>query len=136
MADNLSIIRKGYEAFAKGDIPTVLGLFDSGIEWNEPENSIYWPGAPHSGAKDIAGRVFSRLPQDYDGFHIEIDRMVDAGDTVLVEGRYRATAKATGKPVDAQMAHVWDLRGGKVVRLRQYADTWQLAKAHNFTPKG
>ena len=41
--------------------------------------------------------------------------MVAASDTVLVEARYKATAKATGKPLDAQVAHVWDLRDGKVV---------------------
>ena len=43
--------------------------------------------------------------------------MVAAGDTVLVEARYKATAKATGKALDAQVAHVWDLQDGKVVRF-------------------
>jgi ketosteroid isomerase-like protein len=46
----------------------------------------------------------------------------------VVLGRYRATNRETGKALDAPFAHVWDLRGGKVVRFDQYADTAQLAR--------
>jgi len=59
---------------------------------------------------------------------------VGSGETVLVEGRYRATAKATGKAIDAQVAHVWDFRNGKVVRWQQYSDTWQFAQATGIAP--
>jgi uncharacterized protein len=47
----------------------------------------------------------------------------------VVEGRYRGTVKATGMPVDAQFAHVWHLRDGKVVRFQQYTDTGQWSEA-------
>jgi ketosteroid isomerase-like protein len=53
---------------------------------------------------------------------------------VLVEARYTGTAKATGKPIDAQVAHVWDLRDGKAVRFQQYTDTWQFAQATGVAP--
>ena len=135
MADNVTIVRGGYEAFAKGDVPTVLGLFDPKIEWNEAEHVIYWQGGAYHGPQEIVDGVFARIPNDFDGFQIEIRRMVASGDTVLVEARYRGTAKATGKPLDAQVAHVWDLRGGKVVRLQQYTDTWQFAQVTGITPK-
>ena len=42
---------------------------------------------------------------------------------------------STGKPLDAQVAHVWDLRGGKVTRFQQYTDTWQVAQVTGATPK-
>jgi ketosteroid isomerase-like protein len=38
---------------------------------------------------------------------------------VVAEGRYRATVKATGKALDAQLAHVRVFRDGKVVRFQQ-----------------
>ena len=135
MADNVTILRGGYEAFAKGDVPTVLALFDAKVEWNEAEHVTYWTGAPFQGSQAVVNGVFSRIPKDFDGFRIEIRRMVASGDTVLVEARYRATAKATGKPLDAQVAHVWDFRDGKVVRFQQYTDTWQFAQVTGITPK-
>jgi hypothetical protein len=81
----------------------------------------------------LAG-VVGRIPNDFDGFTIDLRRITGCGDTVLVEARYRATAKATGKPIDAQVAHVWDFRDGKVVRWQQYTDTWQFAQATGVAP--
>jgi ketosteroid isomerase-like protein len=135
MADNVAVLRTGYEAFAKGDIQTVLGLFDPQIEWNEAEHVTYWNGSTLRGTQAVVDEVFSRIPKDFDGFRIDIRRMVASGDTVLVESRYRATSKSTGKPLDAQVAHVWDFRNGKVVRFQQYTDTWQFAQVTGVTPK-
>jgi uncharacterized protein len=53
----------------------------------------------------------------------------DGGDTVVVEGRYRGKMKTTGTPVDAQFAHVWHLRDGRVVGFQEYTDTKQWAAA-------
>lgn len=55
--------------------------------------------------------------------------MVGCGETVLVEARYRATVKQTGKSLDALVAHVWDFRDGKAVRWQQYTGTGQFAEA-------
>ena len=135
MADNVTILKRGYEAFAKGDVPTVLGIFDPKIEWNEAEHVTYWPGGAFHGPQEIVNGVFARIPNDFDGFRIEIKRMVAAGDTILVEARYLGTAKATGKPLNAQVAHIWDFRDGKVVKWQQYTDTWQFAQVTGITPK-
>jgi ketosteroid isomerase-like protein len=43
--------------------------------------------------------------------------------------------KATSTPVDAQFAHVWQLRDGKVVRFRQYTDTGQWSEAAGVSRK-
>jgi uncharacterized protein len=51
-----------------------------------------------------------------------------------MEGRYKGTVQATGKAIDLQVTHVWDLADGKVVKFQQYADTWQLAQATGETP--
>ena len=134
MADNASIIRGIYEAFGRGDIPTVLGMLDAQAEWNEAEHFTYWTGGPFIGPQAVLTGVIARIPQDLDGFAIEVGRIVAAGDTVVVEARYKGTAKATGKPIDAQVAHVWDLRDGKVVRFQQYTDTWQFAQATGVAP--
>ena len=134
MSDNAATIRGVYDAFLRGDIMAVVAAMDEHIEWNEAEHVTYWLGAPFVGPHALLTGVFARLPQDFDNFSIEVGRMVASGDTVVVEARYRATAKATGKPLNAQVAHVWDLRDGKIVRFQQYTDTWQFAQATGVTP--
>ena len=135
MANNVDTLRAGYDALAKGEIQKVLELFDPKIEWHEAEHVTYWPGGPFVGPQAIVDGVLARIPQDFDDFTIDVRRMLACGDTVLVEARYRATAKATGKRLDAQVAHVWDFRDGKIVRWQQYTDTWQFAQVTGVTPK-
>ncbi len=134
MNDNVAIVREAYEAFARGDVAAVLGVLDENVEWHEAEHIPYWPGGPFVGPQAVLDGVLARIPQDYDGFTIDVSRVVGCGDTVLVEARYRATTRATGKPLDAQVAHVWDFRDGKVVHWQQYSDTWQFAEVTGVVP--
>jgi uncharacterized protein len=129
MATNGELIRNLYAAFGLGDVPTVLGTFDPQIRWMEAEGFLYAAGNPYVGPQAVAEGVFMRIVDDVDGFAVVPQNFVDGGDTVVVEGRYRGTMKATGKPIDAQFAHVWQLRGGKIVRFQQYTDTKQWSAA-------
>jgi len=44
-------------------------------------------------------------------------------------GEYSGTYKATGTRFSAPFAHVWKLRGDRVVAFRQYTDTALVQKA-------
>jgi ketosteroid isomerase-like protein len=134
MSDNVTTVRGIYEAFARGDVSILLAALDDKVEWHEAEHITYWPGGAFIGPQAVLAGVIGRIPNDFDGFTIDVRRIVGYGETVLAEARYRATAKATGKPIDAQVAHVWDFRDGKVVRWQQYSDTWQFAQATGIAP--
>jgi ketosteroid isomerase-like protein len=134
MAENVDLVRGVYEAFARGDVGSVLAVLDDSIEWHQAEHVTNWPGGPFSGPQAVAEGVFARIPQDFDGFTIDVSRIVGCGDTVLVEARYKGTAKATGMELDAQVAHIWDFENGKVVHWQQYTDTWQFAEVTAVKP--
>ncbi len=130
VTDNVTLVKGAYEAFARGDVPAVLALMDEQIEWYEAEGNPFYPGHAWIGPQQVVDEVFTRLPKAFEGFEVHPDRFLGDGDTVVVQGRYGATkAYATGRPVDIQMAHVWDLRDGKVVRFQQYVDTRAWAAA-------
>ena len=129
MATNGEIIRGVYDAFGRGDVPAVLGAFDEKIEWREAEGFRYADGNPYIGPMAVASGVFQRIVTDVSGFHLVVERMTEGGDRVVAEGRYRGTMQATGRAVDAQFAHVWELRGSKIVQFQQYTDTFQWAMA-------
>jgi ketosteroid isomerase-like protein len=129
MAKSGDIVKGLYSAFAAGDVPTVLAAFAPGIEWREADGFLYAEGNPYIGPQSIAEGVFKRLAGDIEEFRVIPEKMIDAGSSVVVEGRYTGRVKATGRPVDAQFAHVWDLDGGKVTRFQQYTDTWQWREA-------
>ena len=127
---NLETLKGGYEAFGRGDVPAVLGIFDPNMAWREAEGNPYKPdGAPWIGGDAIVQNLFMRLPAEWDGFTVTTNEFHDAGDTIAVEGRYTGAFKSTGKNIDAQFCHVWKFRDGKATSFQQYVDTAQWQEA-------
>jgi ketosteroid isomerase-like protein len=129
MSANVDVIRGAYEAFARGDVPAVLSAMAPTIEWNEAENFPYADGNPYVGPNAVVEGVFARLGQDWDGFSVNVEQLLDAGDNVVALGRYQAKHSETGADLNAQFAHIWWLEDGKVTRFQQYADTAQTLRA-------
>ena len=117
-----------YDAFARGDIGTVVAAMADDVEWSEAEGNPWYPGHAFTGPQQVVEGVFARIGEEYEDFRAEPSRFLHDGDTVAVEGRYSASShRATGRPLDAPFVHVWDVRDGRVVRFRQYTDTRQWA---------
>ena len=125
---NAELIRGLYDAFARGDVADVLGRMDPGIVWNEANNFPYADGNPYVGPMAVAEGVFARCGSEWDGFGVEIDELIDAGDTVVALGHYVGTYHATGRSQHTQLVHVWRIAGGKVTGFQQYADTLHVAR--------
>ncbi len=124
---NIQQARDIYDAFNRGDIATVLGAFDSGIEWREAEGNPYEPsGSPWTGPDAITQNLFVKMGADWDGFTVHPKSFHEAGDTLVVEGRYTGTFKPTGKSLDAQVCHVLKFRGDKLTSFQQFVDTAHL----------
>ena len=129
MGTNADIVRGLYQNLAKGDVPAAFECIDEKIQWMEAESFLYADGNPYVGPQAVLEGVFQRLATDIDGFAVVPQNFVEGTDTVVVEGRYRGTVKATRRSFDAQFAHVWQLRDGKIIRFQQYTDTKQWAQA-------
>jgi uncharacterized protein len=124
---NVKMIRELYAAFGRGEIEAVLATFDARIEWRQAESHPYAPGCdPWSVPDAVAEKLFKRIAAEFDGFRIQTKEFHDAGDVVVVEGRYTGTYKPTGKLLDAQFCHVWKIRGGKIASFQQFVDTAKL----------
>lgn len=124
---NLESVRGLYEAFAKGDIPTVVGFLDAGIAWTEAEGFPY--GGTYNGPKAVLEGVFMRLGGEWDGFAVVPEEFIDGGESIVVLGKYSGVYKATGKSFQADFAHVWKIREGRAVRFVQYVDTLLVHRA-------
>jgi len=126
---NVKIIESLYNAFATGDMPTVLGLMDPAIEWNEAESNSLADGNPYIGPDAVLQGVFARLGANHEYFGLKNVKTYSMDDhMVLATLRYDAKVKATGGRLDAQAAHLWTLSDqGKVIAFQQFVDTKKLA---------
>jgi len=121
-ARNLETVEAGYDDFAARDLDSVLGFFDPDIEWIVAEGFPY--GGTYHGPEAVRTGVFENLAESVAEFEVIPDRFIDAGQTVVVLGRYNGVSGETGKAfTDVPWAHVWDFEDGMAVRFQQYTDT-------------
>jgi ketosteroid isomerase-like protein len=120
--DNLELVKRSYVAFERDDLDAVLADMDPEIEWHQAQ------GLPHGGfyrgVEEVRRNIFEPLDAEWwDEFTAKPDEFLDAGEQIVVLGRYRGIAKVTGKQLDVPFVHVWTVRGGRAVRFRQFLDT-------------
>jgi ketosteroid isomerase-like protein len=119
-----------YEAFGRGDVPTVLAAMDPQIHWHEAEGNPYMPsGEAWVGPDAVANNLFVKLGEDWDEFTVHPATFHDTGAAVVVEGRYTGTHRGTGEALDAQFCHVWSVSNGKITKFQQYTDTAKFQRA-------
>jgi uncharacterized protein len=125
--DNVGRVKNLYDAFGRGDIPSVLGALSPDIKWYQAEGNPYMPsGEAWVGPDAILSNLFMKLGTEWDGFSVHPASFHGATDSVIVEGRYTGTYKPTGKSMDVQVCHIWDVKDGKMTRFQQYVDTAKL----------
>jgi ketosteroid isomerase-like protein len=60
--------------------------------------------------------------EPFDGWEIEAERYIDAGDKVVVFLNQRGTARASGAAVDMRFGQLWSFKEGLVVRVQLFAN--------------
>jgi uncharacterized protein len=124
--ENIELVRSHYEAFARGDVEAALQMMDEQIEFRVAEHSVFDRGTPFMGRQEVAEHIFRRLGAEWDGFTVQPQALHDAGNVVVMQGRYGGTYQATGRPTNAQVVHVWTIHNGKLSRFQQYVDTAEM----------
>lgn len=117
--ENKELIRRGYEAFATGDMESLMNLFDDDIEWVQPGESAV-SGTYHGKTElmEYLGRLAQRP------ISIRVDQMTAEGDTVVA---------LTEISVDGQIgrdADVFTVRDGKTIAVRIHGDTALMERVY------
>ena len=125
MAAPKQVIQDLYDAFARGDAATVLGMLHPSVDWMEAESGPLAVGNPYSSPQAVAEGVFGPILGAVDDFQATPIDYVSEGRDVIAFGRYTGTHGASGKALDAQFVHRWTVEDGKIVAFQQYTDTAQ-----------
>jgi ketosteroid isomerase-like protein len=128
--NNIAIVQGLYNDFGKGNVPGVLAALSKDVEWNEAENFPYWEEKPFVGPDAVVKGVFARIGSEWEYWNLTDLKLHNMDNNmVLATGRYKAKYKQNEAIIDAQFAHVWSLKDGKVLKFQQYTDTKQVANA-------
>ncbi len=119
--NNLDFVKGVYLAFGAGDVPKVLGSMHPQIQWTQTAG--YEFSGVYRSPQAVVENVFAKIPVGFESFSIDIERLIDAGNVVVMQGHYVAKGKATGKSVRAAVVHVLEISDGKIARFDQYVDS-------------
>jgi uncharacterized protein len=128
--ENTKLVQSLYDAFAQGNVPYLLDHVTEDVEWvDEGPESIPYAGR-YRGPAEVK-RFFEQLGGSIQGGKVTTQEFIAAEDQVVGLGRFTGTVTATGKKIDAAIAHVFTLRGGKVSRWLGYGDTARVAEVYS-----
>jgi uncharacterized protein len=110
---NQALVRRGFEAFNKGDMDTLTQIIADDAVQMMPGNNQF--SGEHKGRDNILA-MYGRLMEETGGtFKADLET-VYANDHNAV-GIYHATAERKGKKLDERVALLFEIVNGKAVRL-------------------
>ena len=125
----IEVVKRLYAAFESGDGAAIMAQLHDKLDWNESENFMLSDRNPYRTPAAVAEGVFQRLATELRGYEATPTEMFDAGDVIVAIGRSKGIVAATGKAFDAQYAHIWRVKNGKIVGFQQILDTLAFWRA-------
>jgi uncharacterized protein len=124
---NVELMRRGYEAFAEGDVETVLATLDPNLEAHDHGAMPDMPTTFHGVEEFFA--LIANVNEGFSEFRYTPEEFVDCGDVVFVKVRRTARGIGSGAEVEERQYHVWDIRNARAVRYRSFLDYAPAAQA-------
>src|SRR3954447_7062612 len=127
--ENVEVVRRAFEAFARGDFDYVLDRLDPDVDWHPVIGPLL--GVEALRGREAVRRFFTRdLLDGFDRFRAEPLAVEDlGGDFVLVMVRYIGRGESSGIEMDQRLATLYQLRDGKVVTMRDYSTRAEALEA-------
>ncbi len=97
-------LRRGYEAFNRGDLDAVLNDLDPGIEVRERPDS---PDPRHASGREEAIAAFKSLQEDFVEYRFEPREFHVEGEHLIVVARQSGRGRLSGVPVEGDIVHAW-----------------------------
>jgi ketosteroid isomerase-like protein len=112
--ENVEVVRQVFEHWKRGDWRWGREFFDDGCE---AVFSTAW--FPDAGVYQIGGEALHAwlgFMDSFETFAIGVDKLIDAGEHVVVLARIQGRGRASGADVDAKVGGIFTLLDAKIVR--------------------
>jgi ketosteroid isomerase-like protein len=128
MNSPVDVVRAFYEALGRGDGPAVLALLDPDVAWTEAERFPYFSGT-WRGPQAVLDNLLIPLARDWDNFAATPREFIAQNDRIVTIGTYTGVHRGSGRSLTADFAHVWAVRGDRIVSFDMHTDTAKVLEA-------
>jgi ketosteroid isomerase-like protein len=124
--ENVEVVRDGFDGLARGDFESFFAFLDEDVEWVNPAYAVE-PGT-RRGIGEFREALESLRASSRD-IRVEVDEVIEAGDCVVVAGRWTVEVTGGGVPVEAAFSSGLTLRDAKVVRYEWFRERAEALEA-------
>jgi uncharacterized protein len=126
--ENVEVVREGWDAWIRGDLPALLRHFDPNVVW-DTSHFHDWPESTYHGIEGVERFLseWSDVWADY-GLHVDDIRAAPDGRVVSLIVQ-RGKGRSSGLAMEMKTAQVATLRDGKVTRIDNYEDRAEALEA-------
>jgi ketosteroid isomerase-like protein len=118
--ENVELIRRAYDAYARGDLATMLEVVDPDLEWTYLDPSLEDPQPQVCHGRHELEAALAR--QARQGLRAQLEEAVGHGDRVMVVVRTPGVDAYRLRQADDRNYDVFTVRDGRVVALRACRD--------------
>jgi ketosteroid isomerase-like protein len=117
---NVELVRRSFEAFARGDFETAFSSYNSNVEWltaaDEPDRRTYCGAA---GLRKFATAAAEPWADRFQSV-MDFEDFIDCGDWVVAP--WTATFRGRGSGIAIDVCETWAARveGTEIVRVEEY----------------
>jgi ketosteroid isomerase-like protein len=118
--ENVALIRGAYDAYARGDLATMLEVVDPDLEWTYLDPSLEDPQPQVCHGRHELESALAR--QAGQGLRAQLEEVLGHGDRVMVVVRTPGVDAYRVRQADDRNYSVFTVRDGRVVALRDCRD--------------
>jgi ketosteroid isomerase-like protein len=132
VSENVELVKRGYEAFNRGDLEAVFDRFDPKIEWVTDER-VPFAGTYHG--HDEVRRLLRDQQEVFGQLTMEPYEFFESGDQVVAFVRQVARGQASGAEIEITIGHLWTIRNDKAVRWQGFPEREKALEAAGLPPR-
>ena len=118
--ENVELIRRAYDAYARGDLTTMLEVVDPDLEWTYLDPGLEDPQPEVCHGRHELQSALQRQAER--GLRAQLEEVVGRGDRVMVVVRTPGVDAYRMRQADDRNYDVFTLREGQIVALRACHD--------------
>ena len=127
--DNVDIVRRSFQALARGDFEAAFADHAPDIEWrtasDEPDSQTY---RGIDGLRRLVAAVAEPWENRFDG-SVELEEFISRGPWVVVPWRARLHGRGSGLEIEVFETYAVLVRAGKIARVEEYRTTGEALQA-------